>query len=732
MSWFGEQIQNRINKDRDSVSEALVSISDAIGGKARFRGKENEIDVARAEVEKICHYFELETPESIPKTDNINDMIDYIVRPTGIMRRRVLLEEGWWSHGDGPLLAVLKDTGKMCAILPGKLSGYRFFDSKSGTWQKVNKQNRQLFENDAVCFYRPFPNKSMTGMDLIKFILKNVARNDYILIILSTFLMTAFGILTPLITQVVFSHIIPSGKFDLLASSMAMLIAAALGVYLVTTVKTAVVSRITNRMDTLLQNGVMGRMLGLPVKFFSDKSSGALSQSIGAMTVLPVILSDVFFGVGISVIMSLLYVVQVAVMAPALAIPAFITFVLEILIIGICLKQKTWKTGNQLKADQDINGLVYALFSGIQKIKLSGSENRAFSKWAVLYNDKVRSTYKLYFPEFMQEELVVFIQMIGMLLSFLSAANASVSVADFAAYSSAFGLVMASILLLSASGDYMAYLKPVLKMAEPILEATPEVSARKKAIDKLQGGIELNGISFQYDADCPMIIDNLSLKIKPGEYVAIVGKSGCGKSTLMRLMLGFETPNDGAIYYDGKDLSTIDLASFRRNVGTVLQSGKLFAGDIFSNITISAPWLKMDDAWEAARMAGMEETIQSMPMGMDTFISEGNGGISGGQKQRLMIARAIAPKPSILMFDEATSALDNITQKIVSDSLDNLKCTRIVIAHRLSTIKNCDRIIVLDGGRIVEDGKYEDLVAKDGVFADLVRRQQVDNQSASA
>jgi ABC-type bacteriocin/lantibiotic exporter with double-glycine peptidase domain len=208
--------------------------------------------------------------------------------------------------------------------------------------------------------------------------------------------------------------------------------------------------------------------------------------------------------------------------------------------------------------------------------------------------------------------------------------------------------------------------------------------------------------------------------------VAIVGKSGCGKSTLMRLLLGFEDPDEGAIYYGNRDLSTIDLASFRRNVGTVLQSGKLFAGDVFSNITISAPWLKMDEAWEAARMAGMADDIEDMPMGMHTIISEGSGGISGGQRQRLMIARAIAPKPSILMFDEATSALDNITQKIVADSLKSLNCTRIVIAHRLSTIKECDRIIVLDAGKIVEDGSYDELIAQNGFFADLVSRQQVE------
>ena len=224
----------------------------------------------------------------------------------------------------------------------------------------------------------------------------------------------------------------------------------------------------------------------------------------------------------------------------------------------------------------------------------------------------------------------------------------------------------------------------------------------------------------------PNVIDDLSLKIRPGQYVAIVGATGCGKSTLMRLLLGFETPQKGAVYYDGKDLNTIDLKSLRRRTGVVMQDGKLFSGDIYSNIVISAPWLTVDDAWEAAELAGVAEDIRRMPMGMHTLISEGSGGISGGQRQRLMIARAVAPKPRILMFDEATSALDNLTQKQVSQSLESLKCTRIVIAHRLSTIRQCDRIILLEGGKIAEDGTYDQLIALGGRFARLVERQRIE------
>ena len=271
----------------------------------------------------------------------------------------------------------------------------------------------------------------------------------------------------------------------------------------------------------------------------------------------------------------------------------------------------------------------------------------------------------------------------------------------------------------------IAAIKPLFENIRPFFEAVPEISAEKQVVSRLNGGIELNGLSFRYDEGLPNVIDNLSLKIRPGQYVAIVGTTGCGKSTLLRLMLGFERPQRGAVYYDGKDLTKLDLKSLRRRIGVVMQEGKLFQGDIFSNIAITAPNLTLDEAWQAAEMAGIAEDIKNMPMGMNTIISEGSGGISGGQRQRILIARAIAGKPRIVMFDEATSALDNITQKIVSDSLAKLKCTRIVIAHRLSTIKDCGRIIVLDKGKIAEDGSYEELIKKDGLFAELVSRQKI-------
>ena len=322
------------------------------------------------------------------------------------------------------------------------------------------------------------------------------------------------------------------------------------------------------------------------------------------------------------------------------------------------------------------------------------------------------------------------ISLAGTIAMYYLAVKNNVGVADYYACNTAYGMVTGAFMSLSGVAHTIAQIKPVLDIVKPILETVPEIAEDKQVITRVSGAVELNNVSFRYSENMPWVLDDLSLKIRPGQYVAIVGKTGCGKSTLMRLLLGFEKPQKGAVYYDGRDLDTIDLKSLRSKIGVVMQNGKLFPGDIYSNIVISAPWLTMDSAWEAAEMAGIADDIRRMPMGMHTLISEGSGGISGGQRQRLMIARAIAPKPRILMFDEATSALDNLTQKTVSDSLGRLKCTRIVIAHRLSTIRRCDRILVLDQGKIIEDGTYEELLAAGGSFAELVARQRLDGAQA--
>ena len=371
-------------------------------------------------------------------------------------------------------------------------------------------------------------------------------------------------------------------------------------------------------------------------------------------------------------------------------------------------------------------GLVYSLITGIQKIRLSGAENRAFAKWSRLYTQSAELIYNPPAIVKMSQVITTAITLAGTGLMYYIATRNRVSVADYYAFNSAYAYISSAFASLASVALSAASIRPIVDLVKPLMEAAPETGEGRETVSRLSGSIEISHVTFGYDPESKPIFEDFSLNIPARQYVAIVGKSGCGKSTLVRLLLGFEKPQRGVINYDRKDLQKLDARSVRRQIGTVMQDGKLFSGSLFENIVISAPTLKLSEAWEAAEIAGIADDIRDMPMGMNTILQEGGGTISGGQRQRLMIARAIAPKPRILIFDEATSALDNITQKKVSEALDKMKCTRIVIAHRLSTIRHCDRILVIDGGKIAEDGTYEELIAKNGLFAELVARQRVE------
>jgi ATP-binding cassette subfamily C protein len=316
--------------------------------------------------------------------------------------------------------------------------------------------------------------------------------------------------------------------------------------------------------------------------------------------------------------------------------------------------------------------------------------------------------------------------LLGTALIFLAAAGLpgqTIGAGEFLAFNTAFQQVVAAIVLVGAAVLNVVGAIPVWERTRPILQTLPETERSKLDPGQIQGAVDLTEVSFRYAADGPLVLDGVSFRAQPGEFIALVGPSGAGKSTLLRVLLGFERPETGTVEYDGKDLSNLDVRAVRQQAGVVVQHARLLPGSIFHNIIGSSTALTPEDAWEAARIAGLDEDIRAMPMGMQTMISEGSSTFSGGQRQRILIARAVASKPRLLLFDEATSALDNRTQASVTASLERLRATRIVIAHRLSTIRGADRILVLHDGRVVQSGTYVELTEREGPFADLARRQ---------
>ena len=729
MGWFDEQIKERRKRDQDNFADAMDEISSVITRKQMGSGARNMEANERSQVEwavgKILEYYHLK-PRDLPENiKSFSDQLEYLCRPYGIMRRTVRLEGDWYKNAVGAYLGTTKDGSKV-ALIPGRFGGYHYVDAGTGRKVPVNRRVAQQMETEALCFYKPFPMKKLSIPVLMRYILESVPAADYARAMAMIALTTFLGMFAPRITHLLFEKVIPSGSMRLFWAVIVFSVCVSISTQLISTIKTLIDQSIGTQMSISVQAAVMTRVISLSPDFFKKFSAGELTTKIQNFNSLCALLYSGFMVSGVTSVFSLVYITQIFRYARELVIPSLCIIALTLgysvfnTVIRMNINRKT------MKAVEKKNGLTYMLISGIQKIRLSGSEVRAFSRWTKMYTEEVRNTYGIPISVLLSDTVAVAISLAGNLAMYYFAMKAKISVADYYAFTAAYAMVSGAFSALVGIGLQAANIRPVLEQVKPIMETLPEVAEDKTVVTNVSGGMELSHVSFRYDESMPWVLEDLSLKIHPGQYVAIVGKTGCGKSTLVRLLMGFESPQKGAIYYDGKNINTLDLKSLRKKLGVVMQNGKLFQGDIYSNITISAPQLTLEQAWKAAELADIADDIRAMPMGMHTIISEGSGGISGGQKQRLMIARAIAPNPKILIFDEATSALDNITQKRVSQALDGLKCTRIVIAHRLSTIRHCDRIIVLDGGKIVEDGSYDELLGRGGLFTELVSRQQVD------
>ncbi len=726
MGWFDEQIKDRKRNDDDAFAEAFANMASAITGKKIEASLNNDRTVTKNAIDEILKYYHVKSREVPDGISDMNEQLEYLMRPYGIMRRTVKLEEGWYRDAAGAMLGVLAESGRVVALIPTGLSGYSYFDWETGKRRRINRKNQHLFEEEAIAFYKPFPLKKISLPSLAAYIARTLSVSDYVMIGLATLALSLIGMISPLITKLLFDRVLLSGNVRLLIAIAFFSVSVSVSTLLISAVKNMVTARIETKLNISIEAATMMRIMSLPADFFKQYSSGELSSRASQIGALCKMLASTVLSTGLTSVFSLVYISQIFAYAPMLVVPALLIILATVVFSVVSSLVQMNLSTRQMELSGKESGMTYSLITGIQKIKLAGAEKRAFARWGNLYAQSAKLEYGP--PAFIELNSVIAlaISLVGTIVMYSMAVKSGISVADYYAFTTAYGMVSGAFSALAGIALNVAQIKPMLTMVQPFFDAVPEVSDGKQVLTRLSGGIEMNNVSFRYSENMPLIIDNLSLKIRPGQYVAIVGKTGCGKSTLMRLLLGFEHPQKGAIYYDGKDLERIDLRSLRRRVGVVMQNGKLFQGDIYSNIVISAPWLSQDEAWEAAELAGIADDIRMMPMGMNTIISEGSGGISGGQRQRLMIARAVAPKPKILMFDEATSALDNMTQKKVSESLDALKCTRIIIAHRLSTIKQCDRIIVLDHGKIIEDGKYDELIAKNGFFAELVARQRLD------
>lgn len=654
------------------------------------------------------------------------DPIGDIARASKVRYREVMLNGTWWQKDSGALLSFLKDSDTPIALMPVKGNRYEGYNPVTKETFKINEKSHQLIDKVAFTFYKPFPQKKITLIDLLEFGLFKERRDFYILIIMGL-IGTGLGLITPILTGVLFDTVIPNaGKFQVFQVGFALLMAL-IGYVLFELTEGFALLRIETKMDHSLQAAVWDRLLDLPASFFRKFTTGDLADRAMGVNEIRKLLSGVVITTILSSVFSLLNFFLLFYYSVTLAFVALGISIIEVFIMYWIGRWQISKEKKALNYDGKTQGIVLQLLNGISKFRVTGTEVRAFNHWLRLFTKSKQFSFEAAKVENVQTVINSVMPLISSAIIYWAFFNlgewGKLSTGQFLAFNAAYGAFLSAVLAMSGASLTIFQIFPIYDRTRPILETMPENDDRKSNPGRLKGNIEISKVNFRYNKDAPLVLNDISLRLRSGEYVAFVGASGSGKSTLVRLLLGFERPEAGSIFYDNQDLNKLDLRLVRRQIGVVLQDGQLTPGDIFSNIVGSSPQLTMEDAWEAAKMAALDEDIKQMPMGMHTVISEGGSTLSGGQKQRLLIARTLVHKPRIVIFDEATSALDNRTQAVITESLNKLQATRIVIAHRLSTIKNVDKIFVFDQGKLVQLGTYDELIGENGLFKELATRQ---------
>jgi NHLM bacteriocin system ABC transporter ATP-binding protein len=661
-------------------------------------------------------------PNREPSQRGINDAAE-IARVSHLRSRRVLLRANWWERNVGPLVAWRADTREPIALLPVSPRRYVLVEPGKSAGRKVDAKVAAELAPEAMMLYAPMPaGASGSSTGLLGTCLRH-GSTDLVRILLSAVAIGLIGLAAPLITEILFDSVIPRTDWNQLAYCAAALALAAVGITAFRLIQGVAILRLEGALDSMLQAGIVDRLLRLPVSFFRLFAAGDLTdRALGIEAIRRIAAGHTIQGL-VAGVFSLFSFALMFYYSVSLAFTALALTVLRGLTIGLACVFRLRHERQHFDLDGKAQGLVLQLITGVGKLRVAFATRRALTVWARKFAEQKRQFVA---SQRIANLLNVFesaFPTVATLLIFARTVHGiELDSGQFLAFFVAFGQSLEAVGQLAAALGSALIGIPRVDRLRPLITEPMEIATVRNAPGELTGVIELEQVTFRYLPGGPTILDKLTMEIGRGEYLAVVGPSGSGKSTLFRLLLGFEKPESGTVFFDGKAIDSLDIVAVRRQLGVVLQNGKLVSGSLYENICGGAQ-LPLERAWEAARLAGLDGDIEAMPMGMHTVIAEGTNTLSGGQRQRLMIARALVHRPRILLFDEATSALDNHTQAIVSASLAKLNVTRIVIAQRLSTVRSADRIVVLTGGRIAQSGSFTDLIAVPGIFAEFARRQ---------
>ncbi|MGK5696920.1 NHLP bacteriocin export ABC transporter permease/ATPase subunit [Streptomyces sp. URMC 128] len=651
------------------------------------------------------------------------DPVEQVAVASRVRTRAVRLDGRWWRDNVGPLVGHRALSGAPVALL-WRRGGYVAVHPSTGRETPVEKANADEFEQRAVMFYRPLPERGLSPLRLLRFCMQGT-RGDLTGLLLSGLVTVAIGALVPIATGKVLGEFVPKAQTDLIVQ-------VCLAVMLTSVVSAAfmllqnlTILRLEGRVEATLQPAVWDRLLRLPTRFFTERSTGELASAAMGISSIRRLLAGVGPTVAQSVTVGAMNLGLLLWFSVPMAMAAIgMLVVIAAVFLGLGLWQVRWQRRLVVLSNK-LNNQAFQTLRGLPKLRVAAAENYAYAAWASQFARSRELQQKVGRIKNLTSVLgAVYLPLCTLLMFMLLAgpARGSMSAAAFLTFNTSVTMVLTSVTQLTNAFVSAVAALPLFEEIKPVLDATPEVRTASTRPGPLSGALEARRLSFRYSDDGPLVLDDVSFEVRPGEFVAVVGPSGCGKSTLLRLLIGFDRPVSGSVLYDGQDLAALDQSAVRRQCGVVLQHAQPFTGSVLDVICGTEPYTP-EEAMAAAEMAGLAEDIKRMPMGLHTIVS-GSGAVSGGQRQRLMIAQALIRRPRILFFDEATSALDNETQRTVIESTKALNATRIVIAHRLSTVLDADRVVVMEDGKVVQQGPPAQLLADTGGrLHELVRRQ---------
>ena len=697
---FFEQLVQRIEGDRKAMNQA--------------------VDIFRAMIDRKM-WQQLTQQREIP--EDLGQLEEALYRQQ-IFFRQVKLEGKWWSGCSGKVLAFMMEDDTPVILTP-YFADYAFVHPRTGRRCRARRDG-MLLKPEAFSLCYPLPGGKMTVKAFLKNALRQLKWMDYVYAFLACLAVVLLTMLTPYINKLLFDEVIPSGDSAQLAPIAVLLFSAAIGLVTVQLSRNFLVVRMKDKTEYAMQAPLMTRLLMMPAGFFKKYAPGDLSNRVLSVVRLFTQLTEDMLSTILSLVFTSVMFIQFFVYGGPLLWTGILVMLVYALAIYCSYYFRKQVQGSANASISKVTGVVYNLVSGAQKIRTNGAEIRAFRHWAVAYEPSEPNGSRYPAMYIVGNSLSYNARLLPLIVTMYAAWHYGLGLSDYIAYCSVLTIAISAVEQFERIAKDVALLGPELKLCAPILEQESEQQEGAVLLKEVSGNIAINGLKFRYSPDMPYIFDGLDLKIDAGDYVALVGPSGCGKTTLIRLLLGFEKPESGSIFYDEHNLDDISKPSLRQYcVSICLQDGQLVEGTIRDNILFGNDWLDDDAVWEAARMAALDKDIEGMPMGLETRITPDGQGVSGGQRQRILMARALIRKPRIIFLDEATSALDNISQHIITENLARMKCTRITIAHRMSTIRECNRIIVLNEGRVAEDGSYDALMNKGGIFSEIIKRQTV-------